>query len=88
MLLQILHQTLLSPCSLEPDSGVFDIMPTDPPGSGPAVKSSLNPGGLLEELAEDTTDPYKIVNKSPVGRYRLTFLDATCLIINRMIGES
>lgn len=41
---------------------------------------------LIDQLDNDTV-PTKIVYKAPAQRYQLNFLDVTCLLINRMIGE-
>ncbi|KAK4243832.1 amino acid permease-domain-containing protein [Corynascus novoguineensis] len=43
-------------------------------------------GPRLIDVLEDNTNPTMIVTKAPAQRYRLNFLDVTCLIINRMIG--
>ncbi len=60
----------------------FDAPPHEQPLARPPGNADDD---IFGELVENTRDRDKIV---PVGRYRLTFLDATCLIINRMIGES
>ncbi|KAK4243530.1 amino acid permease-domain-containing protein [Corynascus novoguineensis] len=52
----------------------------DAPAAGQARSQPL-----IDEL-EKSTDPTKIVTKAPAQRYRLNFLDVTCLLINRMIG--
>ena len=42
---------------------------------------------LLSELERETRDPHKIVQHAPSERFMLCYLDTSCLVINRMVGE-
>jgi hypothetical protein len=47
-----------------------------------------NDGGVLAAVIDIPINKNRIVTRTPEEPFRLTFIDTTCLVINRTIGKS
>ena len=60
----------------------------DGPSRLPVPEDAQYDDDLLSTVLRMPIDKNRIVTRVPVEPFRLTFLDATCLVINRTIGWS
>lgn len=47
-----------------------------------------NDGGVLAAVIDIPINKNRIITRTPEEPFRLTFIDTTCLVINRTIGEA